>query len=157
MNTELREMMVKAEGRFLRADEVDRVRTWAKEMRPRIERHDRIRAAEDELVRSAASAFVELHPEMAEQIPHFEQKVIRDLRLFVRYVAHCVVRDDTRFFQRAYAEWIAELLASMTDPKVLISGYEAVREATLEVLDPSDAQVVTTYVDLFIAELEKQP
>lgn len=156
MNTELREMMVKAEGRFLRNDEIERVRAWAQGMRGRIDIHDRIRSAEDGIVGDAAKAFVELHPEMAQEIPHFEEKVQRDLRLFVRYVAHCAARDDLRFFRRAYAEWIAELLSGMTDPDVLISGYEAVKVAAGEHLDPGDASLMNTYVDLFLTELESQ-
>ena len=156
MNTELRKMMVKAEGRFLRGEEIEQVRSWAQGMRARLEQHDRIEAAEERLVTSAAKAFVEIHPDMAEAIPDFEDKVVRDFKLFVRYVAHCIVRDDITFFRRAYAEWIAELLSGMTDPDVLVSGYEAMKVAADELLDPSDARAMIVYIDLFIAELEQQ-
>lgn len=155
MNTELRKMMVKAEGRFLRPEEEERTRAWAKGIRTRIELHNRIRAAEDAIVDAASTAFVELHGEMAEQIPHFRDKVGRDYRLFLRYVAHCVVRDDVEFFRRAYAEWIADLLSGMTEADVLKSGYEVLKVALQEQLEPSDARTVLPYVDLFLQELGK--
>lgn len=155
MNTELRKMIVAAEGRYLHDGEIAAVRDWAIQLEARLGAAARLQAAEDAIAEEASRRFVERFPEYAQRVKDARAKTARDMKLTLRYAAAAFVRDDESFFRRSYASWIAELLTAIVDAETLAVGQELLREAIVSALDPADARHFVRYVDVFIQELRK--
>ncbi len=153
MNTELRRVVVGAEGRYLSDEEAGKFREYALHMAARLEAARRLEAAEDGIVRAAAEAFLGKHAGYAGDVPEARAKTERDMRLTLRYLAAAHVRQDMDFFRRHYAEWIGELLRSIVEPEILVSGQECLKAAIEEALDPLDSRSFVRYLDVFISEL----
>ncbi|MCU0654018.1 MAG: hypothetical protein MUF64_01585 [Polyangiaceae bacterium] len=155
MNSQLRKMIVNAEGRYLTEPEAARIRDFALGLSARIEAARRLEAAEDLIVQTALAAFSAQHREHLQKTPDAAQKTARDFRLTLRYVAAAHVRRDPEFFQKNYASWTGELLRTLADPAVISSGNEHLRAALDATLDPADAREFLPYLDQFLAELRR--
>lgn len=153
MNTQLRKMIVDAECRHLTEGELARLADYARGMGDRLAAMRRLQAAEEEIVEAAAARFCERHAKYVSSVPDAREKVKRDMKLTLRYVAQAHVRDDMEFFKRNYAEWIGALLKSIVAPDVLVDGQECLRAEMQARMEPPDSSAFSPYLDLFIREL----
>jgi hypothetical protein len=156
MNTELRKMIVEAEGRYLHEAEQARIREWTSRLPSRLAVAARLSAAESEIVRDATARFLEANSEYANKVRDARAKTERDMRLTLRYCAAAHVRDDEAWFRRAYAAWIAELLSAIVEPELLAAGQDVLGEAVSAHLDPADARAIRRYVAIFAEELRRR-
>lgn len=153
MNTELRTMIVDAEQRFLSESEVARVRQYALTMGDRIAAARRLEQVEDAIVADAVERFAARHADYLAKVPASREKLARDMKLTLRYLAMAHVRDDMAFFRRNFASWISEILRAIVEPTVLVAGQKALRDALDARLDSSDARDFLRYLDVYIEEL----
>ncbi len=150
MNTELRSMIVNAEGRFLSDQEVDALREYATGMGQRLSAARRMQAAEERIYVRALERLGDvrrLHGGRAEGI--------EELRHMLRRVALAHVRADLTHFVEAHAEWVAEQLCQLIEPAALVSSFETLREAMAEVLNEADTYAFEPYLHAFIEELRR--
>jgi hypothetical protein len=96
MNTELRKMIVEAEGRFLSETEVARMREYAITMRTRLDAVRRLEGLDSSIVLGAVERFVAKQPEYVKKTPGAAEKARRDLTVTLRYLAAAHVRMDRR-------------------------------------------------------------
>ena len=155
MNTELRRMMVEAEGRWLADAELARLRDYALALPARLDAARRLQAAEGIILARAGELFATRHAEYITRVPDAGTKVARDMALTLRYLASAHVRADPEFFKKSYAAWIGQLLLALVASDVLISGQECLRTAIEESLDPADARAFVRFLDMFIEELSR--
>lgn len=153
MNTELRAMIVNAECRYLMDDEVRRLRAYAAGMGDRIAVARRVEEAEEAIVEHAVAEFAKRDQRYLDSVPAAREKLARDMKLTLRYLALAHVRDDMTFFRKNFASWIAELLRAIVEPAVLVAGQRCLRDAIEARLDPADARELLPYLDVYIEEL----
>lgn len=154
MNTALKYMIREAEGRYLSGDEVDKIRQWALGMPDRLEAAERLAEREDRVVEAAADRVEAEFPDYANHVPDARSKLVRDMKLHLRYLAQGHVTDDPQAFVEGYAEWIAELLVSMSDRDRLVKAYQLLGDAMEEHVDPADYRMIEPFHRSFIEQLE---
>ena len=153
MNTELREMIVGAEGRFLSDEEHARIREYATGMAARLDTARRVQQREARLVDGALSRLEAEHPDLVAQQGD-RDRVAEQLGTTLRYCVQAHVRKDMAFFRECYSEWFAELLCTLSAPKDVLDTALALREACREHLDATDQRALAPYLDEFVRELE---
>lgn len=150
MNTELRAMIVAAEGRYLSTKEVDSLRDYASGMDGRLAAARRMQAAEETILTRARQRLGDL-----DRLHAGRSEGIEEMRFMLRRIALAHVRSDLDHFREAHAEWVAEQLCNMLDPAALTTTFEAVREAMGETLEEVDTYAFEPYLHTFIEELRK--
>jgi hypothetical protein len=153
MNADLRSMIVEAEGRYLAEEELGKLRLYAVSMGDRIAAARRLERVEEAVVEEAARLFAERHQDYLSNVPASREKLARDMKLTLRYLALAHVRDDMTFFRKNFASWISELLRAIVEPSVLVAGQRCLRDALEARLDPTDARSFFRYLDVYIEEL----
>ncbi len=151
MNTQLRQIMVQSEGRFLSDGESAALRQWAIGMAQRLECARRIESIEARLVATITETF---HARVAER-GQLQAKTASDVRAAIRYIATAHVRDDLAWFRTAYAEWVGESLRALAATATLTTLGEAIRAGIEEHLEPMDARALRPYLDCFDEELRR--
>lgn len=155
MNTQLMNTMVESEGRYLTEEERERFRGYALGMRDRIDRARRLEELEDELVEGVQRYVQETHgASFAEETNR--EKISRDVRLHLRYIALAHINDDLPWFVSQYAEWIAQMISMFTAPETLVAAYERLGTLIGELLDPADARELERFNAAFVQELRTQ-
>jgi len=153
MNTDLQKIFDGAEGRYLSDGEVQTIQSFAASLPGRFEATKRLAAQEEAIATEAMQRFVQKYPEQGHQ-PEVREKAVRDMRITLRYIAHCYVRDDVDFFRDAFAEWVAEILCAMRPAVAIVDAYKILHEVTREKLG-QDAAAFQPFFDAYVRELEK--
>jgi hypothetical protein len=155
MNTELRKMIVAAEGRYLHESEIASVRSWAIELRARLDAVARLAAREDAIVEEAMERFLERHPDFHAGAREGRARGLRDFRLTLRYLGSAHVRDDEAFYRSHFSTWFAELLLPLMPAELLVESMRGLRDALESQLDAADGRCFVRYLDIFLADLER--
>ncbi len=151
MNTQLRQILVQSEMRFLTDGESAAFRQWAIGMTQRLECARRIEAIEVSLVATITETF---HARVAER-GQLQAKTASDVRAAIRYIAMAHVRDDLAWFRSAYAAWVGESLRALATTATLTTLGEAIRIGVDEHLEPIDARALLPYLACLDEELRK--
>ena len=154
MNSQLRSMIVQAEGRHLDEDELGKIRAWATGLEDRIATARRLEAAEDEIV-SGAARRLSGGKSNGQASAATARSFDREHRLFLHYAALACIKDDPSWFQSHFAEWTAELLIHAAESRDVIASLEALREALEERLDPLDQRRILPLLNLFLTEVKR--
>jgi predicted nucleic acid-binding protein len=152
MNTELRGLVVGAEGRYLSDAEMARFREFAINMTGRIETARKLQHREPLVVTEALRLLTERVPDVAKQTGQLP-RARSFLEHTLRYAALAHVRSDPEFFRRAYAEWSREQLRAALPDATVTACVECLQRALDEQLDPVDARAVGRFVDVFMETL----
>lgn len=152
MNTGLRKIFVQSEGRFFSDTESASIRSWAAMMPDRISAARAMELAEDDLVETVATQFMSRAGEQS-RIKDALPKTERDLRLILRYIALAYVRDDQGWFQRAFAEWIAEIFRGFATRETRVLLGDLIRRAIDDRLDPAYARGFEPYTAILAEAL----
>ncbi|MEM1416478.1 MAG: hypothetical protein AAGH15_16325 [Myxococcota bacterium] len=152
MNTQLREMVVAAEGRHLGEAELARFREHAQGYGARLDAMRRVQDAEEGIVETALRR-LEATQGSRLRDPVVRQKAERDLEQTLRYAAQAAARDDLGWFQETFSEWHAEMLCALQPQPVMEDTFKALRDAVEERLDGADARALLPFLDDFLREL----
>jgi hypothetical protein len=152
MNTELRALVVAAEGRYLSDTEMARFREFAINMSGRIDTAKKVQQREPLVVTEALRLLTERVPDLSKQAGQLP-RARSWLEHTLRYAALAHVRSDADFFRRAYAEWSREQLRVALPDATVAACIECLQRALDEQLDPVDARAVGRFVDVFIETL----
>jgi enoyl-CoA hydratase/carnithine racemase len=150
MNTELRKMIVAAEGRYLSDAESSAIRAYASGLAERIAASRRMQAAEEQIVRLAEQKLGDLR-----KLHAGRSEGVEELRTMLRRVAMAHVRNDPEHFAEAHGEWVAEQLCQLIEPAALVKTFEALRDAVAETLSEADTYAFEPYLHAFVEELRK--
>ncbi|HJK98244.1 MAG TPA: hypothetical protein RMF84_13520 [Polyangiaceae bacterium LLY-WYZ-14_1] len=153
MNTDIEKIFDNAEGRYLSEGEVQQIRSFAMGLPDRFQAAKRLGAQEEAIATETVQRFVQKYPEQGHH-PEVREKAVRDMRITLRYIAHCYVRDDVDFFREAFAEWVAEILCAMRPAVVLADAYKMLQTVATEKLGP-DASAFQPFFESYVRELEK--
>jgi len=151
MNTQLRQILVQSEMRFLTDGEVGAFRQWAIGVTERLECARRIEALETSLVATSTETF---HARVVER-GQLQAKTASDVRAAIRYIAMAHVRDDLPWFRSAYAEWVGEALRALATSATLTTLGEAIRAGVDQHLEPLDARALLPYLACLDEELRR--
>jgi hypothetical protein len=148
MNSDLRMMIVAAEGRYLVDAELDRVRGWAVGMPGRLEAARRLESRLDSITRAVADELSarDGRPEGSEAV-FGRARIVAATRTTLAFVAMAVVRDDPKYFRDAFVDWYLHMLRNVVPKETLAHFSRRLRKAVLDELDGHELRAISPYFD----------
>lgn len=147
MNTEIRRMIVAAEGRYLVDSEVERLRAWALGMPGRLEASRRLESRLDAITHAVLEDLSGADRGEAGQ-GFGRPRIIAAIRTTLSYIAMAVVRDDPDFFREAFVDWYLTLLRNVVPGEALQQFARRLRKAVLDEMDGHELRAISPYFDL---------
>lgn len=147
MNTEIRKMIVGAEGRYPTESEVQKVRAWALGMTTRLDLAARLEVRAPVIVGTVCEHFEHQQNGVAEQ-GWSRVRAAEATRTTLAYLANAVVREDPEFFRRAFVEWYVEALRALVAKDTLARFSDRIRASLVEHLDAHEVRALAPYLEI---------
>ncbi len=146
MNTEIKEMFSDAEGRYLEADESQKLKQFAQSLQSRLETMEAVKAAEKAIVSETLDAVWETHPEIESRYTKARENCTRDVTLVLRYCAMAMVREDMTFLRDKMLYWLRTILQAFQFGPILDTTYRVLPRRVEAHLTPGQVQLLAPYL-----------
>lgn len=154
MYSQISQMMVGAEGRYLTSEEMDNIADMVKAFQARFEITQKLEAKEEQLVKSIVEKTLEHFPQFAEERPNVFEKCVRDETLVLRYAAMAYLNDDEEIFTEKVMYWMRTVVQSMNFADVAKYTYTNMQEAVSDVLG-DDAAGINKYLQMIVEVMDE--
>jgi predicted RNA-binding protein Jag len=154
MYSQLSQMMVGAEGRYLNSEEMDNISEMVKTFHARFEVTQRLEAKEDQIIKAIVEKSLEQFPQFAEERPNVFEKCVRDETLVLRYAAMAYLNDDDEVFTEKVMYWMRTVVQAMNFTDVAKYTYTNMQEAVSDVLG-DDAAGINKYLQMIVEVMDE--
>jgi predicted RNA-binding protein Jag len=154
MYSQLSQMMVGAEGRYLNSEEMDNISEMVKSFHARFEVTQRLEAKEDHVIKTIVEKSLKHFPQFAEERPNVFEKCVRDETLVLRYAAMAYLNDDEEVFTEKVMYWMRTVVQAMNFTDVAKYTYTNMQEEVSEVLG-DDAAGINKYLQMIVEEMDQ--
>jgi hypothetical protein len=148
MNSRFESMFSDAEGRYLSADEVQRMTTYIETLGSRIAAMKAIEAVEDKIVEEVIEEVWRKHADFERRHVDAREKAKRDITLALRYCALAMVRDDDSFLTDKLLYWMRTILQAFHFGQVIDTTYRSLLMRSQANLDARHFRLVEPYLKL---------
>ncbi len=150
MHTQLREVMLGAEGRYLSSEEIDRVRNLVKSYEDRLAIMQKLELHEIEIVKETIDRVFEKFPQFYQDRPNAYDKCMRDESLVLRYATMAMVNDDPEIFTEKVLYWMKTVVQSMEFGAEAKFTYEFMQTLVTRALGENDAKEINRYLQMMV-------
>jgi predicted RNA-binding protein Jag len=154
MYSQISQMMVGAEGRYLTSAEMENISEMVKAFQTRFEITQRLEAKEEQLIKSIVEKSLEHFPQFAEERPNVYEKCVRDETLVLRYAAMAYLNDDDEIFTEKIMYWMRTVVKSMNFDDVAKYTYTNMQESVSDVLG-DDATGINKYLQMIVEVMDE--
>lgn len=147
MNSDIREMLSDAEGRYLEPEEQTVLMEYANSLEQRLIIMRDVQATENEIVESVVETVVDKHPEAIERHQQMRDKTARDVAMVLRYCVLAMVKDDPEYLEDQVLHWFRNVVVEafeMTD--YVDTAYATLIDEVERRLEPDDFQMLAPYL-----------
>jgi hypothetical protein len=156
MNPQIKDILRKAEGRYLTEEEQGHMSAYADLLAARTDSMEAIERAESAILDDVVNAVLGAHPEV-DSAAYLEgaKRVRRDQALVLRYATFSMLMHDKNFIHDKLAVWLRSILLALCKPEQVLAGYYALVAACERHLTAADAASVVPFIQVVIAEFEQ--
>jgi hypothetical protein len=154
MYSQISQMMVGAEGRYLTSEEMDNISEMVKAFHARFEVTQKLEGKEEQIVKSTVEKSLEHFPQFAEERPAVYEKCVRDETLVLRYAAMAYLNDDDDIFTEKIMYWMRTVVQSMNFADVAKYTYTNMQELVSDELG-DDAAGINKYLQMIVEVMDE--
>lgn len=148
MNTRFDQMFTQAEGRYLSAEEIGRLKSYAASVEARLQAMAAIEQAEARIVSETLDEVWRQHPDFAQRHHMSREKCTRDVTLVLRYCTLAMVQDDETFLTDKLLHWMRTILHAFKFDGSIDTTYRALPRRAEANLDPRHIRLLEPYLRL---------
>ena len=148
MNSRFESMFADAEGRYLAADEIQRMTSYTETLGARLAAMKAVEAAEDKIVEEVIDEVWKKHADFERRHVEARAKAKRDITLALRYCALAMVRDDDTFLTDKLLYWMRTILQAFHFGPVIDTTYKALLLRSQAHLDARHFRLMEPYLKL---------
>jgi len=155
MNTRVREIFDRSEGRYLSDSEEATLLGYAETLVQRLDAMQAVERAEREILDDVVRAVIARFPDMVSMYGEgADSKVRRDQAMVLRYAASAMVLQDENFIYDKLAVWLRVILYALCRPEHVLVGYSALIDGCRRHLSEPDAEAIVPFIRVLVAEFE---
>lgn len=153
MSRTIHEIMKKAEGRYLTAEEAKKVTDAGREYERLLAISRAVEQHESDIVRTTVERVFQKFPKFHADRPNAFEKAERDITMVLRYAALAMVNSDPELLREKVLYWLRTILKAMEFGDVTKYTYETLQESVTRALPKGDAEEVNKYVRIAVEVL----
>lgn len=147
MNTVITELVLEAEGRYLRSDELKTLQTYVEALPRRITLYRSLQSQEDAVVKRVIAQYRPLRPDLVRRHGQAAwQKCERDLRSLWRYCCMAMVLEDESYLQNKLLYWMETILKAHRMKSECKPAYQILMDTLPVVLSEPEAEAIRPYL-----------
>lgn len=155
MNTQLSQVMLGAEGRYLSSAEIDNVMELMRSYEARMRVMQTVEEREDYIVRETVERVFEKFPQFPAERPQAFDKCVRDVSLVLRYAVTAYVNSDPLIFEEKILYWMKGVIQSMGFVDVAKVTYSILQNYVLEVVPETEAAEINKYLQMLVEIMDE--
>lgn len=147
MNSDIRETLSDAEGRYLEPEEQTMLMEYADSLEQRLIIMRDVQATESEIVDSVVETVMEQHPEAVERHQKLRDKTARDVSMVLRYCVLAMVKDDPEYLEDQVLHWFRKVVVEAFEMDEYIdTAYSTLIDEVDRHLEADDFQILAPYL-----------
>jgi len=156
MNTAIKELFLKSEGRYLNDVEASVLLGYSEGLLSSLDAMQTIERAEAAILDDVVRVVMGKHPAIAQNHgSKAELLVRRDQAMVLRYASFAMLLADPNFIYDKLAVWMRTIVFALVKTDHALDGAYALVEACRAHLPAGDAAAVTPYIQVLINEFEQ--